>query len=189
MHSLLQSRIDRKLSETWFYLNLSTGAKRISNTIYHLSSPLPPPPPRQLIVRRVMKEYEINVQDIQLNYWHSHSLQTGLIPEVPDPHRCCKKVSLSRPPLLPLQWISHWCKECPLRKPVNWISAHNYGKPKCIYTKPTFSWIRIFCLFNSTSSDIMCSRIRPLDQNCWSWYHFSQEKIPHPLIPVAIYLN
>ena len=23
-----------------------------------------------------------------------------------------------------------------------------------------------------------------LTQNCWSWYNFSQEKIPHPLIPV-----
>ena len=65
IHSLLQSRIDRKLSETWFYITLSTGAKRISNTSYHLSSPLPP---RQLIVRIVMKEYEVNVQDIQLNY-------------------------------------------------------------------------------------------------------------------------
>ena len=87
-----------------------------------------------------MKEYEINVQDIQLNYWHSHSQQTGLIPEVPDPHKSCKKISLSSPPLLPLQWISHSCKECPLTKPVNWIIAHNYGKPKCIFTKPTFSW-------------------------------------------------
>ena len=25
---------------------------------------------------------------------------------------------------------------------------------------------------------------KPLNQNCWSWYHFSQEKLPHTLILV-----
>ena len=44
--------------------------------------------------------------------------------------------------------------------------------------------------WNPTLSDIMCSRIKKtLNQNCWSWKHFSQEKIPHPLIPVVIYLH
>ena len=34
--------------------------------------------------------------------------------------------------------------------------------------------------WNPTLFDIMCSRIKKhLNQTCWSWYHFSQEKIPH----------
>ena len=35
--------------------------------------------------------------------------------------------------------------------------------------------------WTQTLSDIMWS--------CWSWYYFSQEKIPHPLIPGVIYLH
>jgi len=40
---------------------------------------------------------------------------------------------------------------------------------------------------NPTLADIMCSRIRTINQNGWSWYHFSQEKTHHPPIPVIIY--
>ena len=74
------------------------------NIQYNLSLNIAaPPPPHQPPVRRVMNDYEINVYVIQLfNYWYSHSQQMGLNPEVPDPHKSCKKVSLPRPPLLPL---------------------------------------------------------------------------------------
>ena len=29
----------------------------------------------------------------------------------------------------------------------------------------------------------ICALYKLLNQNCWSWYHFSQEKLPHTLIP------
>ena len=60
--------------------------------------------------------------------------------EVPDPRKSCKKASLSRPSLAPFTVHKPWCKECPLTKRLNWIIAHNYGEPKCLFSKSSFSW-------------------------------------------------
>ena len=112
----------------------------IQFTTYHRRTP---PPPRQSVVRRLMKYNQITKL---MSKTFNSTIETpilskrGSFREVPDPNISCKKVSLSRPPLLPLQWISRWCKECPLTQRVNWIIAHNYGEPKCIFTKSTFSW-------------------------------------------------
>ena len=106
--------------------------------------------------------------------------------EVPDPRKSCKK-AYHAPPLLPLRCISRWCKECSLTKRVNWIIAHNYGEPKCLFPSQVLAEKGKF--WNLTLSDITCSRIKKtLNQNCWSWYHFSREKILYPLILVVIYL-
>ena len=106
-----------------------------------------------------MKDYEINVKDIQLNYWHSHSQQTGLIPEVPDPHKSCKNcLPISRPPLLPLRWISRWCKECPLTKRVIGLSLAIMANRSVFLPSQLLAEKRKF--WNPTLSDIMCSRIK-----------------------------
>ena len=172
IHSLLHSWIGSSLKPgSTLIFQQELREYPIQFITYHRRTP--PPPPVNLLWEELWKITKL----IQLNYCHSHSQQTGLIPEVPDPHKSCKKVSPSRPPLLPLQWISRWCKECPLTKRVNWIIAHTYGEPKSIFTESTFSWKGFFFL-SPTWSDIICSRIKPLNQNGWSWYHFSQEKIP-----------
>ena len=58
---------------------------------------------------------------------------------------------------------------------VNWIIAHNYGKPKTHSFKPSLSWNGKF--WTSTLSHKMCPRKQTTEPKCWSWYHFSQEKI------------
>ena len=66
---------------------------------------------------------------------------------------------------------------------VNWITAHNNGNPKLHSISTTLSWKGN--IWASTLSHQMCSiEIKLLNQNFWSWYHFSQEKLPHTLIPV-----
>ena len=52
---------------------------------------------------------------------------------------------------------AHWIDK------VNWIPAHNYGRPKWHSFTPRH------CL----------TRNKLLNQNCWSWYHLFREKIPH----------
>ena len=59
--------------------------------------------------------------------------------EVPNPENLVKWPPYHVPPLLPLRCISRWCKECPLIKRVNWIIAHNYGEPKCLFFQVKFS--------------------------------------------------
>ena len=54
-YNTLVAILNWKLYETWFYINLSTGAKRISNTIYHVSSPHSPPPPINLLWEELWK--------------------------------------------------------------------------------------------------------------------------------------
>ena len=151
-NTLFVAVLNRTLSETWFYINLSTGAKRISNIIYPSSLP---PPSLQPAVRRVMKDYEINVSAIKFNYWYSAN---GAHSRSLTPENLVKRPPYHATPLLPLQCISRWCKESPLTKLVNWIIAHNYGEPKCQYSRSSFSWEGK--ILNPTLSDITCSRIK-----------------------------
>ena len=65
---------------------------------------------------------------------------------------------------------------------VEWISAHNYDKPKWHSCTPSFSWKGKILDLDIVSQNVL-HRKQTTNQNCWSWYHFSQE-IPHPLIPV-----
>ena len=63
---------------------------------------------------------------------------------------------------------------------VKWITAHNCGKPKwhsfTLKREDFGSW---HCLTKCALENKL------LNRNCWSWYHFSQEKLPHTLIPVS----
>ena len=64
-----------------------------------------------------------------------------------------------------------------------WITAHNCGKPKWHSFTSTLIWKKDnfgprHCLTNCALENKL------LNQNCWSWYHFSQEKLPHTLKPV-----
>ena len=56
---------------------------------------------------------------------------------------------------------------------INWITAHDYGKPKCHSFMPSKLKMGNFgpqyCLTNGAIKHKL------------SWYHFSLEKIPHPL--------
>ena len=66
---------------------------------------------------------------------------------------------------------------------VNWITAHNYGEPKWHLFSPSLRWKGNF--WASTLPRKMCPiENKLLIQICWSWYHFSQEKLLHTLIPV-----
>ena len=59
--------------------------------------------------------------------------------------------------------------------------AYNCGKPKWHSFKPILSWKGKFMgLRHCLTKCAIESKL--LNQNCWSSYHFSQEKIPHPLI-------
>ena len=129
----------------------------IQFTTYHRR----PPPPSTLLweefwkIMKLMSKTSLNsttdtpILSKQGSFWRS-----------PTPHKSCKKVSLSRPPLLLLRWISRWCKEFPLTKRVNWIIAHNYGEPKCIFTNLSQLLAEKGKFWNPTLSDIMCSKIK-----------------------------
>ena len=66
---------------------------------------------------------------------------------------------------------------------VNWITAHNYGEPKWHLFSPSLRWKGKF--WASTLPRKMCPiENKLLIQICWSWYHFSQEKLLHTLISV-----
>ena len=73
---------------------------------------------------------------------------------------------------------------------IKWITAHNCGNSKEHSFKPRFSWKGEFwTLSNIYFVDIVSLKICPIENKLnpdwnWSWYHFSQKKIPHPLIPV-----
>ena len=60
---------------------------------------------------------------------------------------------------------------------VNWITAHKHGKPKWHSFFPSF-----FGSWNCLTKCALENKV--LNQNWWSWYHFSQEKLPQTLIPV-----
>ena len=60
--------------------------------------------------------------------------------------------------------------------------AHNYGEPKWHLLSPSLSWKgNIWGLDIALSTKCALENKLLLNQNCWSWYHFSQ-KLPHTLI-------
>ena len=82
-----------------------------------------------------MKDYEINVPDIKLNYWYSHWQQTVVIRGPRPP----KKTSLPRPSLTPFTGDKPLVKRMHMDK-VNWIIVHNYDKPKFLFFRSSSSW-------------------------------------------------
>ena len=65
---------------------------------------------------------------------------------------------------------------------LNRITAHNYGELKWHLFSPSLS-----CQgkrFGPRHCLTKCALVenKLLNQNCWSWYHFSQEKLPYTLI-------
>ena len=65
---------------------------------------------------------------------------------------------------------------------VKWITAQICGKPKWHSFSRSLSWKRkIWAL---TLSHKMCPTKQTTEPKWWSWYRFSQEKLPHTLIPV-----
>ena len=63
------------------------------------------------------------------------------------------------------------------------ITAHNNGKPKWHSFTSSLSCKREnFGLRHCLTKCALENKL--LNQNCWSWYHFTQEKLPHTLISV-----
>ena len=59
---------------------------------------------------------------------------------------------------------------------VEWITAHNCGKTKWHSFRENLG--PRHCLTKCALENKL------LNQNCWSWYQFSQKKLPHTLIPL-----
>ena len=77
--------------------------------------------------------------------------------------------------------VCFWCKECTLIKLIG-FNTQNCGKLKWHSFTSCLSWKRdTFGAWHCLTKCALENKL--LNQNCWSWYHFSQ-KLPHTLIPV-----
>ena len=66
---------------------------------------------------------------------------------------------------------------------VKWITVRSCGKQKWHSFASSLGWKgEIFGIRHCLTKCAIESKL--LNQNCWSWYHFSQEKLPHTLILV-----
>ena len=66
---------------------------------------------------------------------------------------------------------------------VEWITALNCGKPKMEFIHVKFKLKRENLRPRHRLTKCALEN-KLLIQNCWSWCHFSQEKLPHTLIPI-----
>ena len=74
---------------------------------------------------------------------------------------------------------------------VNWITAHNYGELKLHLFSPSLSWKgKIWGPRHCLTKCALANQL--LNQNCWSWHHFSRSyliqwyKLLHPYIVGSI---
>ena len=69
---------------------------------------------------------------------------------------------------------------------VNWITAHDFGRPKWHSFTPCLSWkgTEHFVPWHCLTKCALGNKL--LHQNGWTWYHFSQKRL-HALIPVIAF--
>ena len=77
-----------------------------------------------------------------------------------------------------LVWCCH-CKECALAK-LHGLLITTMASPNDIHSSRDLAERRHFLPWHCLTKWARQNKL--LNQNCWSWYHFSQEKIHHPLV-------